>query len=231
MQRVHCYHIHARSHQKTVEIPVEKPVLYRQCEGCNQTAYQKAKEKYDIQREKLDGRYKAKTAMHEAWIFLLVWYSAITTIFRMIRSRIFLSDCVIFFDTIAASIQIIAGWVILTGKKLAQISNGISNPVIAGIVYWLIRILVCSGCLVGAGILLAFIGIRIARIYKKCCWDMITIMVMLISMAIVLYFGELIKIVLPVNLLLLLLLVQSVYVGIRWYVKGWREARGFTRQF
>ena len=54
---------------KTVEIPVEKPVLYRQCEGCNQTAYQKAKEKYDIQREKLDGRYKAKTAMHEAWIF------------------------------------------------------------------------------------------------------------------------------------------------------------------
>jgi len=50
---------------------------------------------------------------------------------------------------------------------MAQISVGISNPVIAGIVYWLIRILVCGGCLVGAGILLAFIGIKIAGLYKE----------------------------------------------------------------
>ena len=50
---------------------------------------------------------------------------------------------------------------------MAQISNGISNPVIAGIIYWLIRILVCGGCLVGAGISLAFIGIKIAGLYKK----------------------------------------------------------------
>ena len=38
-----------------------------------------------------------------------------------------------------------------------------SNPVVAGIVYWLIRILICGGCLVGAGIFLAFIGIKIAK--------------------------------------------------------------------
>ena len=56
---------------------------------------------------------------------------------------------------------------------MAQISVGISNPVIAGIVYWLIRILVCGGCLVGAGILLAFIGIKIAGLYKKCCWNQV----------------------------------------------------------
>ena len=41
---------------------------------------------------------------------------------------------------------------------------------------WLIRILICGGCLVGAGILLAFIGIKIAGLYKKYCWDMITIL-------------------------------------------------------
>ena len=47
---------------------------------------------------------------------------------------------------------------------------------------------------VGAGILVAFIGI---------------------------------KTVLPINLLFLLLFVQLVYVGIRWYVKGWRETREY----
>ena len=218
---------YALSHQKKVEIPVEKPVLYQKCGNCNQTAYLKAKERYDTQREKLAGRYKAKTVMYEALMFLLIWYSASTTLFQMIRSKVFISDCGRFFDIIATFIQTIAGWIILTGKNVAQISDGISNPVISGIIYWLIRILICGGCLVGAGILLVFIGIKIAGLYKKCCWDMITIMVILISMAIAIYFGDWIKTALTLNLLLLLLFVQLVYVGIRWYVKGWREARGY----
>ena len=218
---------YALSHQKKVEIPVEKPVLYQKCGNCKQTAYLKAKEKYDMQREKLAGRYKTKTAMYEALMFLLIWYSVSTTLFQMIRSKIFISDCVVFFDTIATFTQTIAGWVVLTGKNMAQMSIGISNPVVAGIIYWLIRIVVCGGCLVGAGILVAFIGTKIAGVYKKYCWDMITVMVILISMAIAIYFGDWIKTVLPINLPFILLFVQLVYVGIRWYVKGWRETRGY----
>ena len=218
---------YALSHQKKVEIPVEKPVLYQKCQNCNQTAYLKAKERYDTQREKLAGRYKTKTVMYEALMFLLIWYSVSTTLFQMIRSKVFISDCMVFFDTIATFVQTIAGGIIPAAKNMAQISNGISNPVVAGIVYWLIRILICGGCLVGAGILVAFIEIKIAELYKKCCWDMITIMVILISMATAIYFGKWIKITLPINLLFLLLFVQLVYVGIRWYVKGWRETRGY----
>ena len=214
---------YALSHQKKVEIPVEKPVLYH----CNLTAYLKAKEKYDTQREKLTGRYKTKTAMYEALMFLLIWYSVSTTLFQMIQSKVFISDCRIFFDAIGTFTQTIVGWIALIGKNVAQISNGISNPVIAGIIYWLIRILICGGCLVGAGILVAFIGIKIAGLYKKYCWDMITILVTLISLEIAIYFGDWIKTVLPINMLFLLLLVQLVYVGIRWYVKGWQEARGY----
>ena len=218
---------YALSHQKKVEIPVEKPVLYQKCGNCNLTAYLKAKEKYDTQREKLAGRYKTKTAMYEALMFLLIWYSVSTTLFQMIRSKIFISDCVVFFDTIATFTQTIAGWVVLAGKNVAQISDGISNPVVAGIIYWMIRILISGGCLVGVGILLAFIEIKIAGLYKKYCWDMITIMVILVSMAIAIYFADWIRTILPVNLLFLLLLVQVIYVVIRWYVKGWRETRGY----
>ena len=218
---------YALSHQKKVEIPVEKPVLYQKCGNCKQTAYLKAKERYDTQREKLAGRYKAKTAIYEALMFLLIWYSVSTTLFQMIQSKVFISDCRIFFGAIGTFTQTIAGWIALIGKNVAQISNGISNPVVAGIVYWLIRILICGGCLVGAGILVAFIEIKIAELYKKCCWDMITIMVILISMATAIYFGKWIKTTLPINLLFLLLFVQLVYVGIRWYVKGWRETRGY----
>ena len=218
---------YALSHQKKVEIPVEKPVFYQKCWNCNQTAYLKAKERYDTQREKMAGRYKAKTAMYEALMFLLIWYSASTTLFQMIQSKVFISDCRIFFGAIGTFTQTIAGWIALIGKNVAQISNGISNPVIDRIIYWLIRILICGGCLVGAGILVAFIGIKIAGLYKKYCWDMITIMVILVSMAIAIYFADWIRTILPVNLLFLLLLVQVIYVVIRWYVKGWRETRGY----
>ena len=218
---------YALSHQKKVEIPVEKPVLYQKCGNCKQTAYLKAKEKYDMQREKLAGRYKTKTAMYEALMFLLIWYSASTTLFQMIQSKVFISDCRIFFDAIGTFTQTIAGWIALIGKNVAQISNGISNPVIARIIYWLIRILICGGCLVGVGILVAFIEIKIAGLYKKYCWDIITVLVILISIAIAIYFADWIRTILPVNLLFLLLLVQVIYVVIRWYVKGWRETRGY----
>ena len=109
---------YALSHQKKVEIPVEKPVLYQKCGNCKQTAYLKAKERYDTQREKLAGRYKAKTAIYEALMFLLIWYSVSTTLFQMIRSKIFISDCVVFFDTIANIHTDIAGLIIQIGKKL-----------------------------------------------------------------------------------------------------------------
>ena len=125
---------YALTHQKKVEIPVEKPVLYQKCQNCNQTAYLKAKEKYDMQREKLSCRYKAKTVMYEALMFLLIWYSASTTLFQMIQSKVFISDCRIFFDAIGTFTQAIAGWIALTGKNVAQISDGISNPVFAGII-------------------------------------------------------------------------------------------------
>ena len=218
---------YALSHQKKVEIPVEKPVLYQKCGNCNLTAYLKAKEKYDTQREKLAGRYKTKTVMYEALMFLLIWYSASTTLFQMIQSKVFISDCRIFFDAIGTFTQTIAGWIALIGKNVAQISNGISNPVIARIIYWLIRILICGGYLVGVGILVAFIEIKIAGLYKKYCWDIITVLVILISIAIAIYFADWIRTILPVNLLFLLLLVQVIYVVIRWYVKGWRETRGY----
>ena len=62
---------------------------------------------------------------------------------------------------------------------------------------------------------------------QKYCWDIISIMVTIMSTAIVIYFGEWIKSVLPINLIVLLLLVHVVYIGIRCYVKDWLEERGY----
>ena len=39
--------LYAQTHQKTVEVAVEKKVPYEKCEKCDRTAYQKAKEECD----------------------------------------------------------------------------------------------------------------------------------------------------------------------------------------
>ena len=46
--------------RKKVEIPVEKPVSNKSGRNCKQTAYLKAKERYDTQRENWQVAYKAK---------------------------------------------------------------------------------------------------------------------------------------------------------------------------
>ena len=106
------------------------------------------------------------------------------------------------------------------GQSVAQISTKIPNPFIAGMVYWLFLILVVGICVAGTGILAILIEIKVIELYKKNCWDVITLLMILTSTAVIIYFGEAIKKALSVNLLLLFVLSQGVYLGIRCYLKN-----------
>lgn len=77
------------------------------------------------------------------------------------------------------------------------------------------------------GRLIVWIGYQVGKIYRKYCWDIISIMMAIMSTAIAIYFGKWIKSIIPMNLILLLILVHVVYIGIRCYVKDWREERGY----
>ena len=211
---------YARTHQKIVEIPVEKPVLYEKCEACNRTAYQNAKAKYETQKERLAGQYKAKTVMFQTTLFLLAWYSLTTTLFQAVQSDVFLSDCKSFFHDAASFIQTFIGWTIDAGQSVAQISTKIPNEIIAGIIYWLLMILVVGICVAGTGILAILIEIKVIELYKKNCWDVITLLMILTSASVIIFFGESIKKIMSINLLLLFILLQGVYVGLRCYLKN-----------
>ena len=87
---------YAQTHQKTVEVAVEKKVPYEKCENCDRTAFQKAKEKCDNRKIQLEKKYKNMTAGYESVLFLLAWYSIATTLFAAILSQVFLSDCITF---------------------------------------------------------------------------------------------------------------------------------------
>ena len=211
---------YARTHQKIVEIPVEKPVLYEKCEACDRTDYQNAKAKYETQKERLAGQYKAKTVMFQTTLFLLAWYSLTTTLFQAVQSDMFLVDCKLFFNDLTSFIQTFIGWTIDAGQSAAQISTKIPNEIIAGIIYWLLLILIVGICVAGTGILAILIEIKVIELYKKNCWDVITLLMILTSASVIIFFGESIKKIMSINLLLLFILLQGVYVGLRCYLKN-----------
>ena len=218
---------YAQTHQKTVEVPVEKKVPYEKCDNCDRTAYQKAKEKCDNRKIQLEKKYKQMTTGYESLMFLLAWYSIATTLFTAILSPVFLNDCITFFGTIGKGVINLFREFVTGADSFGQLSNGISNSIVSGIVYWLIAAIVMGILFIITGFLIIGIGYQVGKIYRKYCWDIISIMVAIMSTAIVIYFGEWIKSVIPINLIVLLLLVYVVYIGIRCYVKDWREERGY----
>ena len=219
--------LYALTNQKTVEVAVEKKVPYEKCEKCDRTAYQKAREKCDNRKSQLEKKYKNMTTGYESILFLLAWYSITTTLFTAIRSPVFLNDCSIFFSVLGKEMGSLFREFVTGADSFGQLSNGISNSIVSGIVYWLIATIVMGILFIITGVIIVWIGYQVRKIYRKYCWNILSIIVAITSTAIVIYFGEWIKSVIPVNLITLLLLVHVIYIGIRCYVKDWMEERGY----
>lgn len=215
------------THQKKVEIPVEKPVLYERCQNCDHKAYQQAKERYEHQRNGLEKEYKAKTVGFDVMIKVLWWYAIVTTIFAAMRSEIFLGDFTAFVDTIWNGICRSGKWIVDIGNVLAQVGDRIPNEMLAIIVHWLLFIIVIIGAVGAVGAQTVIVEKKVAKVYQENCWDVISVGIAVISLVMAVYFGDWIKVLVKLNLIVLLLLVQAVYVGIRAYVKGCKRARGY----
>lgn len=219
---------YALTHQKKVEIPVEKPVLYERCRNCDRRAYQQAKERYEHQRNGLEKKYKAKIVGFDAMLVVLWWYAIVTTIFAAIRSETFRSDFTAFVDTVWNGICQSGKWIVNVGNALAQVGDRIPNETVAIVVHWLLLIIVIVGTAVAVGMLMVIAEKKVTMVYRENCWDVISVGVVVTSIALVVYFGDWIKDFVKLNLVVLLLLVRAVYVGIRVYVNGCKRARGYS---
>ena len=216
---------YALTHQKKVEIPVEKPVLYERCRNCDRKAYQQAKERYEHQRNGLEKKYRSKTVGFDAMLIVLLWYAIVTTVFAAMRSGIFLGDFTAFFEVLWDGIRQSCKWIVGVAKALAQVGDRIPNEMIAIIVHWLLFIIVIAGVAGVIGVLIVIVEKKVTKAYRENSWDVISAGAAVISLAVAVYFGDWIKFFVKLNLVALLLLVQAVYVGIRAYVKGCKRAR------
>ena len=183
-------------------------------------AYQDKERQAERMRKQALARQERKAAHYRTVSYLLGWYAATTTLFTAILSPVFLSDCKIFFCTLEKGIWFVGKqflqWADYTGRK----GSGIIDGPFSETVYWIMAGLVFICLLAGTGALLGVSGYKIGKVYRRYCWDMISVVVTLLSAAIIIYFGEQIKLQTDWNLLFLLLIIQILYILIRLQVKS-----------
>ena len=219
--------IYAAENQKSVEIPVEKLVLYERCRSCDRRAYSKAKDLYESKQNRLDVTYKTKVAGHNLLLLSFVLYSIMITVFQMLKSENFVEDVNACIRTIWAGIRFVAGGVKEVADYVAKWSDIISNNTLATIVHWIVFGIVIAVMVAFIGFIVVIAVVKIKDTYMCYCWDRVTLIVTTLSLAIAVWFGNLIKVVLPVNTMIILLLVQMLYVPLRWYIHGCRLTRGY----
>ena len=217
---------YAETHQKTVTKTVERHVVYEKCNSCAQTELQKSKEGYDRAWKRLDGEFKAKTIAFEGAFGGFVVYALFVTVLMAVRTQSFIDDVVVFFQTIWEGTMESARWILFVGKYAATLSKKVSNANVSNILHWVLLIGMIVILAVGIIAAIWFVMKWISSIYKKYCWDGISVMVVIMSAAFVIFFGDWAQRFISMNQVVILLLIQGIYMIIRWYVKGCMENRG-----
>lgn len=183
--------------------------------------------KYKRKMNKLQSEYRAKLEAHEGTFFGTCAYAYILTGIVAASSPEFYDDTIAFFKSIWSFIVWLAGMSQTAGHFVAGLTDRITQPIIAGILYWLIFVIVAVSIIAIPTFVIFLICKRYILWYKDHMLDSISLWVALITFIITLLLAGQIKGLIPVNLIVLNLLIHLIYSGIRKYIKGCRVNRGY----
>ena len=179
--------------------------------------------RYEKQAVKLKAGYRAKVASHETQFFGTILYSIFVTLFMAVKSEIFLADLENFFLALWSIVQAHIEYSEQAGKWLAGFGKGISQPIAATIIYWMLFIVVEVFMIAAPLILLYYVGGKFLVWYKEQMADNISLWITLVTLAGSILLGSEISGLLSMNLILLNVVIHLIYCGIRKYIRGCRE--------
>lgn len=188
---------------------------------------EKAQQMYDNRRKSLESAYKGKRMALDGVFLGSLAYGVLCTIFTAVRSECFVSDFKAFFGTIWAFLLTALEKLLQLANWASQVGDMIPQEIVAFIVHWLVLIAVVVLVGGGAVVLLLIGGAKVYTFYAEDYADTTSLAVALASLAVSVFFAEPIRAVIPINLLLLLIITHVLYVGVRWYIKGYRQSRGY----
>ena len=187
---------------KIKEVEVERKVLYEKCKNCKQSLLDKKITNYRKRKEYL-----------ENYLFLFIMLCTTTMILTAFQQEAFWKDTVDFFTTFLNGCGEVLEMIADAECGLAQLlADMISQPIWRNVVYWIALALL----FIITGILLFFICHMAWDKYRKKVQSGIniwTVSIAILLLMVVVYLGDYIRMILPMNLFLLfhLLGLDGIY--------------------
>ena len=179
----------------------------------------RAKELHEKQKEELEAQFNKIKKTYGVWFGMTIAYGIICTFFTAMRSERFLMDFKDFFYKIGTAISLIVKNVLkMANWALDGCIDNIPVPILCYIVGWLLWAVIFLGICGGICFLLGKLIFKLCSLYSQKVATKPTAMIFLVCLAIVVFFAEPIRKVVPINLVLLLILSQALYA----IVKGFK---------
>lgn len=171
----------------------------------------------------LSKKYKTMTVTYKVEFMVVLIYGLISSILKAVTTSVIREDIVTFFTGLWKSIVGLYSLIESLGRNVAGLAYLIENPTASGVVYWIVLIVVMAvlilAILIGVGLLL----IRYGRYVRENQWDMYSVIVITVDIAITLFLARHIRALIPINLVVIQVGMILFYSGIR---AGIRHARG-----
>lgn len=104
-------------------------------------------------------------------------------------------------------------------EKVGSIIDKIEQSIASEIVSTLLNLIVFMAIPCGVLALLYFVGKFVMNVYKENCFDEISLFVVTVTIAVLVWFADF----MPLNIILMLILSHILYIVVRWYVKSYKE--------
>lgn len=160
-------------------------------------------------------KYKVKYAAHEGFYIAVLLYGILITVLKGIGSELIRRDVV----TVGAWIRklIVRLWqtIVDFADTVSAISINVPYDRLAGMTHGIIYVLVV---VIMVAVPIGVVGYgtyRFGKFYYYELWDRVSLAVAMVSIAVVVNFAECIQIYLSVNVVMLVVGIQIVYVSLR----------------
>lgn len=165
-------------------------------------------------------KYKKLTIRYQAEFTIVLFYAVIATALKVISTPEIIADAIQFFVNLWNTLVGFVVDVIGFGHTVAGISQLIPNPTVAGIVFWVLQILI-SAVAIGIVFLTIYsLIITYVRYMKAKQFDRYTVIIAITVLAFTVFLAGVIKGIIPINLFALQVGLFLSCSGIRaWVVR------------
>lgn len=166
-------------------------------------------------QDELSKKYKTMTVTYQVEFMAVLIYGVISTILQVVTTPVITGDVIAFFTGLWKGIVGLYSLIGMLARNVAGLANLIEDTTASGIGYWIICVAIMAVLILAIFIGVGLVFIRYGRYVRENQWDMYTVIVITVDIAITLFLAEHIRALIPINLVVIQAVILLLYSLIR----------------